>query len=69
VGDQNLIEENEAKAKAQAAELAKQAKEPAEPVKEAAEHEPEPKAAVATPALPEPTNDEKPPASVPAGEP
>jgi hypothetical protein len=64
--DQNLIEENEAKAKAQAAELAKQAKEPAEQEKETAEQEPEPKAAVATPA---PTNDEKPPASVPAGEP
>jgi hypothetical protein len=71
VADQNLIEENEAKARAQAAELAKQAKEPAEPEKETAEDAPEPKAAVATPATPappEPTNDEKPPASVPAGE-
>jgi hypothetical protein len=69
VADQNLIEANEAKAKAAAAELAKQAKEPTEPEKEAAEDEPEPKAAVAIPTPPEPTNDEKPPASVPAGEP
>src|SRR5215217_1982840 len=69
VADQNLIEANEAKAKAAAEELAKQAKEPAEPKKEAAEVEPEPKAAVATPTPPEPTNNEKPPALVPAGEP
>jgi hypothetical protein len=69
VADQNLIEANEAKAEAVAIELERQAKEPAEPEKEAAEDASEPKAVVATPTPPEPTNDEKPPASVPAGEP